>query len=107
MLDALDIGWAIKDRRSELGLTQKQLAKAAGISSRCLWSLEIGRNPGMRLDKLTAVLGVLGLDLSISPTYPALPAPRPTAQEEPDAEDAWRRGSAGIDALAILTGRAK
>lgn len=56
MVDALEIGYAIKDRRAELGMTQAQLAEAAGVSKRCLWSLELGQNPGVQLDKLTAVL---------------------------------------------------
>ena len=46
MADALEIGYAIKDRRAELGVTQAQLAEAAGVSKRCLWSLELGQNPG-------------------------------------------------------------
>lgn len=107
MLDALEIGWAIKERRSELGLTQEQLAEAAGISSRSLWSIELGRNPGVQLDKLTAVLGVLGLDLSISPSHDDLPAQQTVQATAPAVKDAWTRGSAGIDALAILTGAAK
>ena len=36
MVDALEIGYAIKDRRAELGMTQAQLAEAAGVSKRCL-----------------------------------------------------------------------
>ena len=66
MIDAIEIGYAIKDRRAKFGLTQAQLAEAAGVSKRCLWSLELGQNPGVQLDKLTAVLGALGLDLAIS-----------------------------------------
>lgn len=60
MVDALEIGYAIKDRHAELGMTQAQLAEDAGVSKRCLWSLELGQNPGVQLDKLTAVLGALG-----------------------------------------------
>lgn len=45
MVDALEIGYAIKDRRAELGMTQAQLAEAADVSKRCLWSLELGQNP--------------------------------------------------------------
>ena len=41
MVDALEIGYVIKDRRAELGMTQAQLAEAAGVSKRCLWSLEL------------------------------------------------------------------
>ena len=62
MVDALEIGYAIKDRRAELGMTQAQLAEAAGMSKRCLWSLELGQNPGVQLDKLTAVLGCGDVD---------------------------------------------
>lgn len=65
MVDALEIGFAIKDRRTELVLTQTQVAGAAGISSRCLWSLELGQNPGVQLNKLAAALKVLGLDLCL------------------------------------------
>ena len=101
MLDALEIGYAIKDARADLGLTQAQLAEAAGISKRCLWSLELGQNPGVQLDKLLAVLRALGLDLSI------------IAGEAPDsARDGEKTGDSttvferhdGLDALSILTG---
>ncbi len=81
MVDAIEIGYAIKDRRAELGLTQAQLAEAAGVSKRCLWSLELGRNPGVQLDKLTAVLRALDLDLVISTTDAA----EATAHQETDA----------------------
>ena len=101
MLDALEIGYAIKDARAELGLTQAQLADVAGISKRCLWSLELGQNPGVQLDKLLAVFKVLGLDLQI------VAGERP--REAPGDE---RAGNApvspekrvGFNALSILTG---
>lgn len=117
MLDALEIGYAIKDRRAELGLTQAQLAETAGVSKRCLWSLELGRNPGVQLDKLIAVLGALGLDLVIDATGGAessahpekiaasndtnhvLQTPTDTTPDTSPAEE-----SATIDAVAILTG---
>ena len=106
VIDTLEIGYAIKDRRAELGLTQAQVAEAAGVSKRCLWSLELGHNPGVQLDKLTAVLGTLGLDLRIDkgdpPSFKA-------QQEELGAEptDAPPHCDNGFDALAILTGKAK
>lgn len=71
MVDALEIGYAIKDRRAELGMTQAQLAEAAGVSKRCLWSLELGQNPGVQLDKLTAVLRALGLGLELTVGNPS------------------------------------
>lgn len=72
MVDALEIGYVIKDRRAELGMTQAQLAEAAGVSKRCLWSLELGQNPGVQLDKLTAVLGALGLELELTSATPQM-----------------------------------
>lgn len=66
MVDALEIGYAIKDRRAQLALTQSAVAEAAGVSSRSVWSLELGRNDGVQLNKLLAVFKVLGLDLRIS-----------------------------------------
>ena len=93
MVDALEIGYAIKDRRAELGMTQAQLAEAAGVSKRCLWSLELGQNPGVQLDKLTAVLGAPGLELTVG-----------NPSDEPQAEqfesDSGRRefvGAQGVE----------
>lgn len=101
MLDALEIGYAIKDARAELGLTQAQLADAAGISKRCLWSLELGQNSGVQLDKLLAVFKVLGLDLQI--VAGTVPASEPT-QERPKAFSVPCEKNDKIDALSILTG---
>lgn len=65
MIDALDIGYAIKERRAQLGLTQARVAERSGVSKRCLWSLELGQNPGVQFNKLTAVFETLGLELNI------------------------------------------
>ncbi len=100
MLDALEIGYAIKDARAESGLTQAQLAEAAGISKRCLWSLELGQNPGVQLDKLLAVFRVLGLDLQIVTGE----APSDEAHEEQGPFPGSPAKGAEFDALSILTG---
>lgn len=101
MLDALEIGYAIKDARAKLGMTQAQLAEAAGISKRCLWSLELGQNPGVQLDKLLAVLKVLGLDLAIvtggTPDSGALEKKKEDIPANFEKHDR-------IDVLSILTG---
>lgn len=106
VIDALEIGYAIKDRRAELGLTQAQVAEAAGVSKRCLWSLELGQNPGVQLDKLTAVLGALGLDLRIGKgDLPCFKAQKEELGAGPTG--ASPHCDNGFDALAILTGKAK
>ena len=114
MLDAIDIGYAIKDRRLKLGLTQAQLAKAAGVSSRCLWSLELGQNSGVQLNKLTAVFEVLGLDLSIVESDTACTAFQKSGDRVADTPSTLvneslpkRNENSIVDALAILTGEQK
>ncbi len=105
MLDALEIGYAIKDARADSGLTQAQLADAAGISKRCLWSLELGQNPGVQLDKLLAVFRVLGLDLQIVDGEMRKGAPNGGAREDaPEPDPAPAKKPNKIDALSILTG---
>ena len=103
MVYALEIGYVIKDRRAELGMPQSQLAEAASVSKRCLWSLELGQNPGVQLDKLTAVLGALGLGLELTVGNPS---------DEPQAEqlgvgEPAARADASAGALSILTGGAR
>jgi HTH-type transcriptional regulator / antitoxin HipB len=58
--------WAeeIRRRRLELGLHQDELAALAGVSTRFVHTLEQGK-PTLRLDKVLAVLGQLGLDLVV------------------------------------------
>lgn len=77
MLDALEIGYAVKGRRVELGMTQEQLAMAAGVSKRCLWTMETGRGSGVRLDRLVAVLSALGMELSLESSTGGGPSATP------------------------------
>ena len=56
----------IRRRRLELGLRQDELAALANVSTRFVHTLEQGK-PTLRLDKILAVLGQLGLDLVVEP----------------------------------------
>jgi HTH-type transcriptional regulator/antitoxin HipB len=56
----------IRRRRLELGLRQEELAALANVSTRFVHTLEQGK-PTLRLDKVLAVLGQLGLDLVVEP----------------------------------------
>ena len=61
--DAMDgLGRDIRDRRRVLGLRQRDLSDLAGTSERFIRELEHGK-PSVRLDKVVAVLGALGLEL--------------------------------------------
>jgi HTH-type transcriptional regulator/antitoxin HipB len=52
----------VQARRKDLGLTQQELADLAGCSPRFVRALEAGK-ASVQLDKLLAVLDVLGLEL--------------------------------------------
>lgn len=54
-------GRHVRDRRVSLGLTQKDLAKMSGVSTRTIINLELGIAPGIRMDKLMSILRALNL----------------------------------------------
>lgn len=64
--DAAAWGREFRRRRLELGLRQDELAALAGVSPRFVHTLEQSK-PTVRLDKMLAVLGQLGLDLLLEP----------------------------------------
>ncbi len=64
MLTASDIGHAVRDTRRALGLRQPDLAAAAGVGLRFIVELERGK-ASVQLDRVLAVLQVLGLDLAV------------------------------------------
>lgn len=55
---------ASKARRKALGLSQKELALLAGVGVAFIYDLENGK-PTLRLDKVLAVLAVLGLRFAV------------------------------------------
>lgn len=63
--DASAIGAVVRQTRREHGLTQSQLAGLAGTGLRFVSELERGK-PSVALDKMLAVLAVLGLQLSVT-----------------------------------------
>lgn len=58
------LGEAVVERRRELGLRQDELADLAGVSTRFVHTLEADK-PSLQLDRVEAVLEVLGLALSV------------------------------------------
>lgn len=59
------IGQEVRARRTELGLTQQQLAELAGVSRKFVLRLEQGRAEAVFLRKLLDVLHALGLSLFV------------------------------------------
>jgi HTH-type transcriptional regulator / antitoxin HipB len=62
---AVDIGRAVRERRTSQRITQEHLALVSGTGRRFVSDLERGK-AGMRLASLLAVLDALGLRLEIS-----------------------------------------
>lgn len=60
--DAADLGSIMRKRRTELGLTQVQLAKACGCSPRFVGELERGVAGG-NIKQVIHVCKMLGIDL--------------------------------------------
>lgn len=58
------LGGALRAARKQLGLTQPQLALAAGVGVRFIVDLEAGK-PTLRLENILRVLHALGGSLSI------------------------------------------
>ena len=64
MHPSLNIGQTVRNARKTMGLTQPELAAAAGVGLRFLVELERGK-PTIRLDRMIAVLEALGLEFQI------------------------------------------
>ncbi|MGL4744668.1 MAG: type II toxin-antitoxin system Y4mF family antitoxin [Dermatophilaceae bacterium] len=62
--EATGLGGAIRKRRRDVGLTQAEVADLGAVSVKFVIDLEQGK-PSVRLDKVTDVLDVLGLDLRV------------------------------------------
>ena len=56
----------VRARRRQLGLRQEDLADLAGVSLRFVQALEAGKRT-VQLDRVEAVLAVLGLRLRVEP----------------------------------------
>ena len=64
-MDIFDIGEEVKRRRKERGMTQAQLAEAAGLSRGRIVDLENGNLFEMRFGRLVSVLNALDLDFRV------------------------------------------
>ena len=62
---AADLGAVVRERRKALGMTQQDVADAAGTGRRLVSELEAGK-PTLEIGKILAVCQVLGLDLGVT-----------------------------------------
>ena len=66
MHERADLAQAVRERRRQLELRQEDLADLAGVSLRFVQALEAGKRT-VQLDRVEAVLAVLGLRLRVEP----------------------------------------
>jgi transcriptional regulator with XRE-family HTH domain len=67
-VNLLDIGHAVRARRTELGLSQGQLAHLSGLSRQTLVGLENGSLNDLGVNRAGQVLSVLGLEATLPST---------------------------------------
>lgn len=65
-----DLGAVVRARRHELGVSQEELSRRAGVSRPWLSRVEAGRHPRAEMQKILDVLGALELDFTLSPARP-------------------------------------
>ena len=85
MLTLRSLGPQIASRRKDLGLSQSDLARKAGISRATLDALENGRSGELGFTKVANILSALGLELRVHEAN----LQRPTLDEllEEDRDD--------------------
>ncbi len=66
-IELLEIGVLLREARRRYQRTQGALARALGMSRTTISAFEGGRCEEIGIRKLTALLGVVGLDLSVGP----------------------------------------
>ena len=77
MLDLISLGSKIAEQRKSLKLSQTELARKAGLSRATLDALENGRTGELGYSKVTKLLAVLGLELTLQTSR----SQRPTLDE--------------------------
>ena len=78
---ALGFGGLLRQLRGEAGLTQEELAEAAGLSPRSVSDLERGINRTARKDTAELLAGALGLAEPARPVFVAAARGRAPAEE--------------------------
>jgi HTH-type transcriptional regulator / antitoxin HipB len=83
-----DLGSTVRGRRTELRLTQADVAEAAGVSRAWLIDLEKGK-PTVELSRVLGVLDALGLTVDL----------RPADSTSPDSPSALTEAAVDLDVL--------
>lgn len=84
MFGLAEIGRRIAVARKQIGLTQVELARKAGVSRPTIDLLENGRATEIGYSKLARILAVLGLEFRLQPVSPQRPTLEDLLNEEPE-----------------------
>lgn len=67
MTPIFELGFAVRARRSDMGLTQASVAVLSGLSRATVNQLEMGTVKDLSLNRAARLLDVLGLSMTIAP----------------------------------------
>ena len=102
------IAYPLRQRRKDLGMTQDDLARAAGVSRQLVNKAEAGLAPGIGFDRLLRMLDALGLSLAVISPNDAeaerIPAAQPVARQGGEYHEAFAAASALSSQAAALLG---
>ncbi|MGZ3699415.1 MAG: helix-turn-helix domain-containing protein [Bdellovibrionota bacterium] len=91
MLNLISIGLQIAGKRKQLGLSQAELARKAGISRATLDALENGRSGELGFSKVTRILSALGMGLKLREETARRPTLDELMEEDRNAQGLDRR----------------
>lgn len=102
------IAYPLRQRRKDLGMTQEDLARTAGVSRQLVNKTEAGLTPGIGLDRLLRMLEALGLSLAVVSPNDAdieyLPVARAIAKQGSEYHEAFAAASSLSPQTATLLG---
>lgn len=75
MFAIAELGQAVRARRSDMGLTQTEVAKLSGLSRATVNQVENGTLKNLSLTRTAKLLTTLGLSFTISPARPKRSSP--------------------------------
>lgn len=105
MADAMGaIAEAVYQQRTRLGLSQRELAERAQVSRHTVVNIENNKAEGVKMNTLSRVLGVLGLEVRLGPAVVDRPLPSEDTLRE---RSAFRRRFqvGGVNDYDLLTPR--
>jgi HTH-type transcriptional regulator / antitoxin HipB len=101
-----ELGKAVRQTRMQRGLTQAQLAAAAGLSRNTLNRLENGLFPDLGINKAAAILEKLGMEMTFKPAALKSKKPDFVGMASASASVSFKKALAPEELVhALLSGR--